>query len=302
VARKLVERTLPAREYMVLVAKTGEEALEIFKERHPGMIITDWLMPDLSGIDLCQRIRSEAAGTGTYIIMLTGISDKAQLVKALQAGADDYLIKPFHAEELLARAGVGRRTVELHREIEAKNHLLEQLALTDSLTGLSNRRAIEEWVVRQWSGATRHGFPIWAVMADLDHFKSINDTHGHRAGDQVIKKFAELLKDNMRQSDMCARVGGEEFLVILTHVEREGALVFAERIRELFANYQFEWESGPAHVTCSFGIAGPPCGQTPDFEQLVVRADAALYAAKRLGRNRVELIPEGPRSEAKALP
>ncbi len=297
VARKLVEHALPAGEYTLLVAATGQEALEIFEKHHPGLIITDWLMPDLTGIELCQRIRARPEGACTYIILLTSISDKAQIVKALEAGADDFLTKPFHAEELLARARVGRRTVELHREIEAKNRLLEQLALTDPLTGLSNRRAIQEWALRQWSGATRHGFSIWAMMADLDHFKSVNDTHGHHAGDLVLKKFTEVLRESIRQSDMCARVGGEEFLVILTHTDQEGVVVLAERIRALFATHVFEFEGGRIQVTASFGIAGPPPGRSPDFDQLVARADAALYVAKRLGRNRVEIMPEGARKE-----
>ncbi|MGC2420070.1 MAG: diguanylate cyclase [Candidatus Acidiferrales bacterium] len=300
VARRLVERALPAGEYTLLAAETVKEALEIFEKHHPGLIITDWDMPDLSGIDLCKRIQALPEGDCTYIILLTGISDKAQVVKALEAGADDYLTKPFHAEELLARARVGRRTVELHREIEAKNRLLEQLALTDALTGLSNRRAIEEWALRQWSGATRHGFSLWAIMADLDNFKSVNDTHGHHAGDLVLKKFAEILNDNIRQCDMCARVGGEEFLAILTHVDQEGTLVFAERIREQFAAHAFEFDTGEAHVTSSFGVAGPPYGQSPDFHRLVARADAALYMAKRLGRNRVEIMGEDLRNGKKS--
>jgi two-component system cell cycle response regulator len=293
VARKLVEHALPKGEYTLLVAETGKKALEIFEEHHPGLVITDWLMPDLTGIELCRRIRLRPEGACTYIILLTSITEKAQIVKALEAGADDYLTKPFNSEELLARARVGRRTVELHREIEAKNRLLEQLALTDPLTGLSNRRAIQDWALRQWSGATRHGFSIWAMMADLDHFKSVNDTHGHRAGDLVLKKFADVLRESIRQYDMCARVGGEEFLVVLTHVDREGALAAAERIRALFARHVFEFEGGRIQVTASFGIAGPPLSRTPDFDQLVARADAALYVAKRLGRDRVEIMPEG---------
>jgi two-component system, cell cycle response regulator len=300
VARKLVEQALPAGEYTLFVAETGKEALEIFEKHRPGLVITDWEMPDVSGIELCQRIQAMPEGSCTYIILLTGISEKAQVVKALEAGADDYLTKPFHAEELLARARVGRRTVELHREIEAKNRLLEQLALTDALTGLSNRRAIEDWALRQWSGAARHGFSLWAVMADLDNFKSINDTHGHHAGDVVLKKFAQILRDHTRQSDMCARVGGEEFLVIQTHVDLEGVLTFAERIREIFSSHLFAFGTGKIHVTCSFGVAGSSAGQSPDFPRLVARADAALYVAKRLGRNRVETMPEHVREEEKA--
>jgi PleD family two-component response regulator len=170
------------------------------------------MMPDLSGIELCEHIRNHPRQTYTYLIILTGITEKNKLVKGLAAGADDYLTKPFHSEELLARVGVGHRIVELHRQLEAKNRLLEELALTDPLTGLPNRRAIEEWATRQLSGAARYGFSFLVVLADLDHFKAVNDTHGHDAGDAVLKKFAEILKTNSRRSDICGRIGGEEFL------------------------------------------------------------------------------------------
>lgn len=293
VARKLVEQTLPRDQYTAFFAKTGQEALELFSKHHPSLVITDWLMPDFSGVELCERIRAESRGKYTHIILLTGISEKAEVVKALRAGADDYLTKPFHPEELLARAEVGRRTVDLHREIEAKNLLLEQLALTDSLTGLPNRRALEDWAARQCNGAVRHGYRFWVVMADLDHFKSINDTYGHKAGDEVLRKSAEVLRSSTRFCDMCARSGGEEFLIVLTHVEREGVQIAAERIREKLAAQTFRFEGQEVKVSASFGVASLGDGEVLDFGRLVERADQALYAAKRLGRNRVEFAVPG---------
>lgn len=289
VARKLVEYALPVGEYSVLLAKTGKEALELFQQYHPALVITDCLMPDFSGIELCQRIRADAASAYTYIILLTGVSDKSEVVRGLRAGADDYLTKPFDPEELLARTGVGRRTVELHREIERKNRQLEQLALTDGLTALPNRRAIEDWATRQFSGALRHGFPLWVVMADLDNFKAVNDTCGHGAGDAVLKRFAEILKDNIRQCDMCARTGGEEFLIVQTHVEQGGVLHVAERIRKLFESNPFKFGTNEMRVTASFGIASLTRSVDLTFEQLVARADAAMYSAKRHGRNKLEI-------------
>jgi diguanylate cyclase (GGDEF)-like protein len=289
VARKLVELTLPGDEYLLLFAKTGAEALDFFARYHPPLVITDWLMPDFSGVELCERIRQESHGVYTYVILLTGISDKAQVVKGLQAGADDYLTKPFHPEELLARAGVGRRTVALHREIESKNRLLEQLVLTDGLTGMPNRRAMEDWGTRQLNGAMRHGFSFWAVMADLDNFKAINDTFGHNAGDIVLKKFGEILMDNIRRCDMCARTGGEEFLIILTHVDQEGVIRAVEHVRRLFESHTFSFDTGTTRVTASFGIAGLPTGMQMRFDELVAKADSALYAAKNHGRNKFEI-------------
>lgn len=290
VARKLVEHALPGDEYAILAAKTGQEAIELFAKHRPGLVITDWLMPDLSGIELCRCIRSDFQDSFTYIILLTGISEKSEVVKGLQAGADEYLTKPFHTDELLARARVGRRIIGLHREIEAKNRLLEQLALTDELTQLPNRRAIEQWATRQLSGAVRHNFPFWVVMADIDQFKLVNDSSGHEAGDIVLKKFAEILRANTRQSDLCGRLGGDEFVMIISHAVREGIEVMVQRVREQFEAQCFPFSNGRV-VTASFGIAGFDHGHVQHIERLMVQADAALYAAKRLGRNRVELAP-----------
>jgi diguanylate cyclase (GGDEF)-like protein len=179
--------------------------------------------------------------------------------------------------------------IELHRQIEAKNRLLEELALTDSLTGLPNRRAIEDWAVRQVSGADRHGFDFWVVMADLDHFKSINDTFGHEAGDSVLKKFARIIKSNSRLCDICARIGGEEFLIIFTHTDEKGAMLAIERIRKELESEKFGFASGETKVTASFGMTKLYRHQAQDFPRLLAQADAALYLAKRHGRNRIEL-------------
>src|SRR6266536_563840 len=199
--RKLVEETLAHEHYAVCFAKNGREASDVLAEQRPALVITDWEMPDSTGIELCGQIRSEQ-GSYTYIILLTSNTDKNQIIRGLAAGADDYLTKPFHSGELLARVAVVRRIIELHREIQAKNRLLEDLALTDSLTGLPNRRAVEDWSIRQLSGATRHGFSCWVVMPDLDSFKSVNDTYGHEAGDVALKRFADLLRTNTRASNM----------------------------------------------------------------------------------------------------
>jgi two-component system cell cycle response regulator len=289
VYRKLVEDTLSDRQYALLFAKTGREAIDLFSEHQPALVITDCMMPDLSGIELCEHIRKQSVQPYTYLIILTGITEKASLVKGLAAGADDYLTKPFYCDELLARVGVGRRIVELHRQLEAKNILLEELALTDPLTGLPNRRAIEDWATRQLSGAIRYGFSFLVVLADLDHFKAVNDTYGHDAGDAVLKKFSEILKANSRRSDICGRIGGEEFLFILTHTTQDNARIVIERIRAELEAAKFDFDDGRLSVTASFGLAGFEDTQAADFTRLVTRADVALYAAKRAGRNRIEI-------------
>ena len=182
------------------MATTGHEAREIFTTERPALVITDWVMPDLTGIELCQRIRADRGSRYTYVIILTSNAEKENVLKGFSAGADDYLTKPFHSYELLTRARVGQRLIDLHQEIESKNRLLKELALTDSLTGLPNLRVIEAWAARQLSGGARPGFSFWVVLMDLDHFKSMNDCHGHDVGDAVLKKFAEILKTNTRSS------------------------------------------------------------------------------------------------------
>ena len=291
VYRKLVEQALPADTFSVLFANSGHQAIEAFEREHPSLVITDWVMPDLTGVELCQRIRAQANSSYTYVILLTSNAEKENVVKGLSAGADDYLTKPFHRDELLARVRVGQRLIDLQRQIEAKNRLLEELALTDSLTGLPNRRAVEAWALRQLSGAARHGFPFWVVLADLDHFKSVNDRYGHEAGDGVLKRFAAVLKTNTRLSDISGRIGGEEFLQVLTYADQHNVGLVVDRVRAQFAAEAFCFGGQLLQVTASFGVAGF-CGKTaPPLGELMSQADAALYRAKKEGRNRIEIEP-----------
>jgi diguanylate cyclase (GGDEF)-like protein len=289
VYRKLVEHALESQPFSLLFAKTGLEALTLFQQHSPSLVITDWMMPDFSGLQLCEHIRADAKRSYTYIIVVTAKSEKDSVVKGLAAGADDYLTKPFDPEELLARVGVGSRTVELHREIAAKNQMLEEMAHTDSLTGLPNRRAIEEWAGRQLRGAARHGFSLWVVHADLDCFKKINDSYGHDAGDTVLRKFGGLLQSHTRASDICGRMGGDEFLLVITHVESKQIQLTVERLRDQFASTEFAFAGGSARMTASFGISGFSGREAPEFSVLVKAADQALYCAKRAGGNQVKI-------------
>jgi two-component system cell cycle response regulator len=290
VSRKLVEQTLSEKRYSLIFAKSGREAVDLFAGHHPALVIVDWIMPDLTGIEICKHIRSKTQTSYTYIILLTGKSEKESVVEGLAAGADDYLTKPFHPEELIARVGVGLRIMELHREIEVKNAMLQELALTDPLTGLPNRRAIEAWAARQLNGAARYGFSFWVALADLDHFKTVNDTYGHDAGDTVLKAFSQIMKARSRRSDICGRIGGEEFLFVMTHATKEGAQRVIECVRAEFEATKFNFNGSSLTVTASFGLAGFTGTEAPDFNRLVSHADMALYSAKRLGRNRVEVV------------
>jgi two-component system cell cycle response regulator len=199
------------------------------------------------------------------------------------------LTKPFDPSELQARIGVGRRTVELHREIADKNKQLEDLALTDHLTGLPNRRAVEEFAERQLRGAIRHKFSLWVVLPDLDIFKSVNDKFGHSAGDEVLKRFAEILRANTRAADICGRLGGDEFILVLSYTNKEDISRTAERLREEFACEKFEFAGKSVRLTASFGISGFQGMGAPELRQLLDRADRALYAAKQAGRNQVKI-------------
>ena len=289
VYRKLVEQALEDGAYLPLFAKSGLEAVEMFREHAPAVVLTDWMMPDLSGLELCERIRGDARRGYTYIIVLTAKAEKDSVVRGLAAGADDYLTKPFDPGELLARIGVGCRTVDLHREIDAKNQLLETMAHTDSLTCLPNRRALEDWSARQLRGAARHGFPLWVTHADLDSFKGINDTFGHEAGDAVLQKFAEILKAHTRASDICGRMGGDEFLIVMTHVEPRYIQSTIQPICDELAAHVFMFGGKSISITASFGIAGFCGREAPAFASLVQQADQALYEAKRAGGNQVRV-------------
>lgn len=290
VARKVAELALCHRGYNLIFASTGREAIEVFREHRPILILMNWTLPDLSGEELCREIRSLSEGFHVYIIVLTARTEKSCLVEALGAGADDYLTKPFHGGELLARIGAGLRLTELFQSIAKKNVLLEELALTDGLTGLPNRRAIENWAQLQLSNAVRHGFSFWVILADLDHFKAVNDAFGHEGGDAVLKKFSKILRSQLRNGDICGRFGGEEFLIVMTYVNREGVYKAIERIRMELAMSVVELQDATVTVTASFGIAGFEQNEAPPaLKTLQSLADRALYSAKRGGRNRVEI-------------
>lgn len=297
---KLVKESLSSQPCTLLFAKNGCEAIELFAEHKPAMVITDWVMPKIDGLELCRRIRAEFSEVYSYLMLLTSNDEKESVIAGLEAGADDYLSKPFHSGELVARVRVGRRVVELHRQIQAKNRQLEAMALTDSLTGLPNRRAIDVWAPRELSAAARYGFSLWVAMADVDFFKKINDQYGHNGGDIVLQGFAEILRRNTRSSDICGRIGGEEFVLALTHAERKDVGGVIERIRRTLEQREFSFQGKIIHATASFGVAGFQGEKLADFASLVARADAALYSAKQKGRNGIEFEPPALTSAAKS--
>jgi diguanylate cyclase (GGDEF)-like protein len=285
VYHKLFEQMLSGQTYSLSFARDGNDALRIYQEKSPNIIITDWIMPEFSGLELCERIRADKSSQYTYIILMTSNNEKGGVVKGLEAGADDYLVKPFDSSEMLARIGVGRRIIDLHRQLEDKSALLQEVASTDVLTGLPNRRAIEEWANKQLKGAARHGFPVWVVLGDLDSFKKINDTFGHEAGDTVLRTFADTLRKLTRISDMCGRLGGDEFLIVISHVSGDNIELAINRFRELFCALSFPFAGKSVSISATFGAAGSESGSLKDFGALVRKADEMLYEAKRAGGN-----------------
>jgi diguanylate cyclase (GGDEF)-like protein len=281
VSRKLLEHTLNEAPYHLVFAKDGSDALRLFGERPPDLVIADWELPDIPGPELCRIVRTKFDGAYTYMMLVTSNSDKKSIAEGLAAGADDYLTKPFDAEELRARVGVGRRVIEMHREIEAKTKALALDARTDALTGLPNRRAVEEWAVKQVSGAVRHGYPIWVVLADLDSYKPATDLFGRAAGDAMLQAFGEILKKNTRVSDMCGHMGGDQFTLVISHVTSENMDLVLNRLREKIASHDFTYQGVALPLFVNLGMAGSEGGERLELRTMLQQADAALLEAKR---------------------
>lgn len=309
VMRRTLERYLSVAGYGVLLAENGAEALRIMRAKGPRIVITDWMMPEMDGLELCRVIRSSEMVGFVFIIILTVHSDTDRVVEAFDAGADDYLSKPFHRQELLARlkagtriiqleAGLARQNREIHKvnaELAILNEKFEKMATTDELTGLANRRHALDRLNEFWAMAERHDQPFACVMMDIDHFKRCNDTYGHDVGDLVLRETARILSDSARVSDTVCRLGGEEFLVLCPHTNVEAVVEVAERLRKAVEAAVMKCEDAEFSITMSAGVAGRgEVVRNPN--DLLKKSDAAMYLAKRSGRNRV-CVAKGGKSE-----
>lgn len=269
--------------------------------RRPSLALIDWMMPGLDGPELCRRIRRHPALEKMYVILLTGRDSRADMVMGLDAGADDYIVKPFDTEELRARVHVGIRVAALQErlaeqveELQAAQAELARVAATDPLTGLACRRKWFEVATTELNRSRRYRQPFALLMADLDFFKRINDTHGHSVGDDVLKEFANVLRTECRDSDVVGRLGGEEFAVLLPQCKAGSAFEVGGRIVQSCRHVRVDAPTGPVTFTCSIGVTEV---MDPDaaLEDVLERADAAMYQVKRNGRDGVEIL-NGPLS------
>jgi two-component system, cell cycle response regulator len=274
------------------VAHDGDEAwARLTAGPVPQIVIADWMMPGLDGIQLCQRIRQEPTLATTYVLLLTAKKTRVDLVAGLDAGADDYMTKPIDPEELRARVQVGVRVATLQRRLSeqvselqiARDHL-SRLASTDVLTELYSRRGWFEFAATEFSRSRRYNRAVSLMVVDLDYFKRVNDTYGHEAGDRLLQTFAALLRLECRQSDVVGRIGGEEFAVLLPETSVRAAQRLAGRIANACRSLRVATATGEVTCTCSIGISDLR-GDDFTIDDAMRRADVALYEAKRAGRN-----------------
>ena len=273
--------------YDPVVARDGNEAWEALQQPDgPQLAILDWMMPGLNGVDICRGVRAAGREPYVYILLLTARTDSRDLVEGMEAGADDYLTKPFQAPELRVRLRAGRRILELQHQLMAAREALREQATHDGLTGLLNRCAILRTLDRELTRASRERHALAVLMVDLDRFKHINDTHGHAAGDAVLREAARRMREAVRNYDSVGRYGGEEFVIVLPGCDETGSLAHADRIRQTFAREPFRVEQLELTVTSSIGVSFRTDPSENDSHELLREADLALYLAKANGRNR----------------
>ncbi len=285
-SRNMLAAVLKKTGHEPVQATNGSEAWEsLQKPDAPHLVILDWMMPEIDGLEVLRRVRAVSVDRPPYIIMLTSKTEKAEIIAGLDAGANDYLAKPFDPGELRARVEVGRRMIEMQDELVRSREAIEHQANHDPLTELPNRRAILDRLQKELARAARHSDVLTVGMCDIDHFKAVNDTYGHQTGDEVLCELARILTGCCREYDTVGRMGGEEFLVIIPTKPGTVAAPQYDRICAMVAKTTIATRSGPLSVTLSIGVATAAEDDTVD--RLLGAADEALYRAKADGRNRV---------------
>ncbi len=303
ISRAILEEHLAAAGHDVFSADDAPRAMYMLERTAVHIVIADWIMPGVNGLDLCRWVRGRQLPRSPHFVILTVLSDRERLIEAFEAGADDFLSKPFHESELLARLRAWTRLVNLQEELAVRhqeslrltselislNTKLSDLAIRDEVTGLENRREAARRIEEQVAIASRYGRSLSCAVLDVDQFKQFNDCHGHAIGDQVLRHVAAILKSSLRSTDMAYRFGGDEFLVLLPDQTVEKAISWAERFRKEVAEQPLHDKSDAHRVTVSIGLAEyASCGGIAT--ELQIAADRALYAAKREGRNTVRAV------------
>ena len=290
-SREILRRTLRKAGYTVIAVEDGEAAWRVLDSPDgPSLAILDWVMPGLDGPEVCRRVRARfAADRGyAYLLLLTGKDKTADVVEGLAAGADDYVTKPFSPAELEARLRVGRRILDLELKLRSERAAYEHQARHDALTGLWARRVVIDHLERELSRGRRREACVAVILTDIDHFKRVNDTHGHLVGDEVLVEVAHRLRGSLRLYDGVGRYGGEEFLVVAECRNEEDAMIVAERLRASVSDTPIATPSGPLQLTASVGVSTSVAFGW-NGRDLLSAADTALYEAKHSGRNRVAL-------------
>jgi diguanylate cyclase (GGDEF)-like protein len=290
--RRQLEMILQKAGFAVTSAENGRRALEILRESPCPIIVTDWMMPEMDGIELCRAIRDDrTCGGYVYIVLLTAKSSKDDIVAGLDAGADDFLSKPFNPAELIARLNTAKRIIGLERCLMRVNEETRVLSITDPLTGAYNRTYLNDRLAQEVARAQKYSRSLSLILGDLDHFKRINDAHGHLTGDEALKSFVRCIMGVIRTDcDWIARFGGDEFLIVLPETNVAGAGTAAERYARLIAESSIPVHGESVHLSASFGVTGidrSHGGQSVDPAALIARADECLYRAKRERRGSV---------------
>jgi diguanylate cyclase (GGDEF)-like protein len=289
--------------YAARMVPNGLEAWEAMQAADaPRLAVLDWMMPYMDGVEVCRRIRAVAREPYVYVLLLTARTESQDLVEGMEAGADDYLTKPFNAQELRVRLRAGRRILDLQEQLMEAREALRVQATHDALTGLINRGRVLEILQTEIARSERELRPLAVLMVDLDHFKRVNDSHGHQTGDAFLREASRRMTAATRQYDSPGRYGGEEFLIVLPGCDARAGRAQAERIREAFACQPFDTGGELLTMTCSIGVSSRTACVDVDANRLIHEADEALYAAKRDGRNRVaHFTREEPAADASTL-
>ena len=280
---------LEEKNYHVTIAQNGKIGLDLVKQETFPIVLTDWIMPEMSGVEFCRNVRRLDIDNYIYIIIVTAKEEKKDIFYGLKAGADDYITKPVDFSELIARLETGNRILNLEKKLREERDKIVKLMITDPLTKMFNRRYMNEKLPSEIKRAIRYHRPLSVIMGDIDHFKDVNDQYGHLAGDEVLEKIAGIFLSSIRKDiDWTARYGGEEFLIVLPETSLKGALTAADNIRTRIMNTKISYHSKTINVTMSFGVSCmvPSKGKKQfTIDAMLNAADKFLYQSKENGRN-----------------